>query len=1295
MRLRAVSGIILTLLLTNILTVAFNVPPIAADSSSMVKEAYGGNPLNLTDSQEGFNQNASAEENPRPCSIDEDKWNFNETNEWADFASVARARVGLRKRTETAEDYLQSIRDAISEKGAKWVAGETSVSGLTFEERMLLCGAKFGSIPEGPEKLNPPPGVIPFGTFDWRNVGGIDWMTSVKDQGGCGSCWAFGTLGSMEAVINIVENDSYIDMDLSEQFLVSCCDECGDCGGGYPSVTYDFIMNTGVPDESCFLYVASDVPCDPCSDWSDRAWFITDWIWVSNDPDSIKGALQTYGPLGVALHAPDDFLLYKSGIYEPVWSSPEWDKTFPFDQANHWVTLVGYNDTGEYWIVKNSWGSDWGEEGYGKIAYRVLEQYDYILAIISVEGPTPPEHDLRVSVQVPPYLEPSNDSLLNVTVLNRGLNNETNVELFLLINGTTVDNATIPELLTGSSYTLSYLWTPIVEGMYNVTAFAPPVPGENVTANNVDSVFVGVGFAVKAFVLDSAGTDISDVISTWEILNTNWFTYGSAIVDIDYTTLNIDVITYDDIAATEADVLIISCAYAWEFTDSEIDAITQYVHEGHGLIATARTFYYWVPNNNKLASLFGLNETISWDTTWTDLLHLQDPMHPLFVNVPNPYTFVDAQTAVPSDGQWDWNELVGGTYVALGHYEESAIVVYKGLVYISPWLEIIPPYYHHHLQLLYNAITWSTYQKPEHELVVSLEAPTRLEPSESTLLNATVSNFGLNNETNVELFLLINGTAVDSTTISELLTGASYTINYSWTPTFEATYNVTAYAPSVPDENVTANNIMSKIVYVRYVDVALISDHSELLAITGILDSMGIGYDIYNDNSMYLYTEDLDLLLSYQIVIFNNYDRQITSSEHSALQSYLSSGRKLLVSGYDSLGHPSDTLLADIVRSSSVGDNTGEPDLYVVDETHPIMNGPYGSFPAGYHILALYSDCDAVEADIARNAITVAELADGYDKIIATELSPGRVVYWNGKGTDDWIWNVDCEAMLKNTLAWFIPHEHELTVTLDAPTFLEPGESTLLNATVSNFGLNNETNVELFLLINGTAVDSTTISELLTGASYTLGYVWTPTVLGTYNITAYAPPVPDETFTGDNVATKMVRVLQIRDVAIISVTTSAIEVYEGQIVNITVVAKNEGIVTETFDVTVYYDASVFGIQTVTNLTAGANVTLTFSWDTTGVEPSLISYTIKAVATPVPGEIDTADNTYVDGSVKVKMLGDINGDGIIDIEDLTICALAMWSQPGDPKWNPILDLNNDGVIDITDLVMIAIHFGETC
>ena len=102
------------------------------------------------------------------------------------------------------------------------------------------------------------------------------------------------------------------------------------------------------------------------------------------------------------------------------------------------------------------------------------------------------------------------------------------------------------------------------------------------------------------------------------------------------------------------------------------------------------------------------------------------------------------------------------------------------------------------------------------------------------------------------------------------------------------------------------------------------------------------------------------------------------------------------------------------------------------------------------------------------------------------------------------------------------PFQHELAVTLDAPTFLEPGDSALLNATVFNGGLNNETNVQLFLLINGTVVDSATIPELVNGTSHTLSYLWTPTVEATHNVTAYAPPVPGENITANNLVSKMV-----------------------------------------------------------------------------------------------------------------------------------------------------------------------------
>ncbi|HJH27282.1 MAG TPA: hypothetical protein C5S37_11085, partial [Methanophagales archaeon] len=89
------------------------------------------------------------------------------------------------------------------EEGAKWTTGETSVSGLSIEEKKMLCGAKVGPLPEDAIKISPPSVSMPIGTFDWRNVNGQNWVTSVKNQGPCGSCWIFGSTGAFEAQINI------------------------------------------------------------------------------------------------------------------------------------------------------------------------------------------------------------------------------------------------------------------------------------------------------------------------------------------------------------------------------------------------------------------------------------------------------------------------------------------------------------------------------------------------------------------------------------------------------------------------------------------------------------------------------------------------------------------------------------------------------------------------------------------------------------------------------------------------------------------------------------------------------------------------------------------------------------------------------------------------------------------------------------------------------------------------------------------------------------------------------------
>jgi len=195
---------------------------------------------------------------------------------------------------------------------------------------------------------------------------------------------------------------------------------------------------------------------------------------------------------------------------------------------------------------------------------------------------------------------------------------------------------------------------------------------------------------------------------------------------------------------------------------------------------------------------------------------------------------------------------------------------------------------------------------------------------------------------------------------------------------------------------------------------------------------------------------------------------------------------------------------------------------------------------------------------------------------------------------------------------------------------------------------------------------------------------------GTYNVTLTVTDDDGLTDTTWRLIT-VYTFVHTHDVAIISVTASA-EVYVGEIASITVVAKNKGTTVETFNVIAYYN-DIIGTKTAYNLLPGAEVTLTFSWNTTGITPG--DYTISAEASVVPGETKTGDNTLTNGIVKVKMLGDINGDGAVDIFDVVVVAAAFGSRPSDPNWNPKADLRPEfGLIDIFDFMIVAAHFGES-
>jgi len=170
----------------------------------------------------------------------------------------------------------------------------------------------------------------------------------------------------------------------------------------------------------------------------------------------------------------------------------------------------------------------------------------------------------------------------------------------------------------------------------------------------------------------------------------------------------------------------------------------------------------------------------------------------------------------------------------------------------------------------------------------------------------------------------------------------------------------------------------------------------------------------------------------------------------------------------------------------------------------------------------------------------------------------------------------------------------------------------------------------------------------------------------------------------------------LRDVAIVFVNiTSSNKAYPGRIVTIEVTAMNRGNMTaETFNVTLYYDDNPIETQPVT-LNPWTNITLMFSWNTTGLTPCS-NFTIWAEASEVPYEVNLDNNIFTDGWVKIKMLGDINGDGAVDLYDAVLLCSAYGSREGDPEWNPEADLAPEwGIINLYDAVSLLINYGKSC
>lgn len=166
-----------------------------------------------------------------------------------------------------------------------------------------------------------------------------------------------------------------------------------------------------------------------------------------------------------------------------------------------------------------------------------------------------------------------------------------------------------------------------------------------------------------------------------------------------------------------------------------------------------------------------------------------------------------------------------------------------------------------------------------------------------------------------------------------------------------------------------------------------------------------------------------------------------------------------------------------------------------------------------------------------------------------------------------------------------------------------------------------------------------------------------------------------------------------RDVAVVSVEPSTNETYIGRTVNVTVLVKNNGDIAENLTVKIYYNDTVFDTVEVSDLQAGENTTIVFSWNTSAVSAGH-NYIIKAEVSEVPFEANTTDNVLIDGTVKIKMIGDVNNDNLVNIDDLIAWDAAYGSVEGTPNWNPQADINGDGAVDKEDGILIIENYQAT-
>ena len=301
---------------------------------------------------------------------------------------------------------IKELQQWIYNQSYKYTVAENWVTRLSPDERKALCGYRhitpseellsenvrfFSEVPKEKEEPKILQQGSPPSSYDAMAHGNV---TPVKNQGSlCGSCWIFGAVAEFESDVLINESQySNLTLDFSEQEVGDCniWSRVGGydfCEGGNAYMTTNYFTKYGSANESCHPYAAAPGTCSNCPLLKN----VNNWRMITGADgnesyhiNTIKNAILNYGPVYSTIYASDPgFSAYDSGVYE-YWGPEE---------TNHAIEIIGWNDSLGAWLIKNSWGTDWGASGpylgCAWIAYGAANLGDRTSAISGYKNPDP------------------------------------------------------------------------------------------------------------------------------------------------------------------------------------------------------------------------------------------------------------------------------------------------------------------------------------------------------------------------------------------------------------------------------------------------------------------------------------------------------------------------------------------------------------------------------------------------------------------------------------------------------------------------------------------------------------------------------------------------------------------------------------------------------------------------------------------------------------------------------------------------------------------------------------------